>query len=170
MMGVQKLRPAKGVRYMVNESTGEVSVMESDPNGRDPKQPGAKLDAGKAPVFRGAVDYFPRALEYVAAISAFGAAKYAWKGWETVPEGYERYSDALVRHLTAESKGGPTDSDSGLPHAAHAAWNALARLELYLRDEEQNRLWAASPEANELVERINNDPYLKTSKVTTRDV
>jgi hypothetical protein len=49
---------------------------ESDPNGRDPKQGGAKLDAGKSPVWQGLLDYFPRACEAVALVSAGGAAKY----------------------------------------------------------------------------------------------
>jgi hypothetical protein len=40
-----------------------------------------KYDGGKAPIYRGAVSYFPRAIEAVAAVSAFGASKYAWKGW-----------------------------------------------------------------------------------------
>jgi hypothetical protein len=95
-----------------------------------------KYDAGKVCAFRGSLDYFPRALELVAAVSTFGATKYAWKGWESVPEGFERYSDAMVRHLISASKGELTDPDSGLPHAAHTAWNALARLELMLKDRE----------------------------------
>jgi hypothetical protein len=107
---------------------------EQDPLGKNPHEPGAKLDSGKVCVFRGAIDYFPRAIEAVAAISTFGARKYAWKGWETVPEGVERYSDALVRHLIAEAKGQVLDPDSGLAHSAHAAWNALAVLELKLRE------------------------------------
>lgn len=96
-----------------------------------------KYDGGKAPVFRGLLDYFPRAVESVAAVSAFGASKYAWKGWEGVPDGYNRYSDALVRHLTYEGKGEVLDPDSGLLHASHAAWNALARLELLLKERER---------------------------------
>lgn len=93
-----------------------------------------KLDGGKAPVFRGAIDYFPRAISAVAEVSAFGASKYAWKGWEGVSDGYNRYSDAMVRHLTYEGTGEVLDPDSGLLHAAHAAWNALARLELLIRE------------------------------------
>lgn len=104
---------------------------ESDPTGRVPHQPGTKLDAGKAPVLRGALGYFPRALAAVSQVSAHGAAKYTWDGWRTVPNGAQRYGDALVRHLAAETEGA-TDRDSGLRHAAHAAWNALARLELLL--------------------------------------
>lgn len=98
-----------------------------------------KYDAGKAPVYRGAIAYFPRAIQAVAAISAFGASKYAWKGWESVDDGFNRYSDALVRHLAYEGEGEVLDSDSGLPHAAHAAWNALARLELLIREMENPR-------------------------------
>lgn len=111
---------------------------EKDPYGRKPFEPGAKLDAGKPSLYRGAIDYFPRAIDAVARVSTFGAKKYDWKGWETVPEGFERYSDAMVRHLIAEGKGEVLDSDSGLLHAAHAAWNALARLELKLRKIEDN--------------------------------
>jgi len=95
-----------------------------------------KYDGGKAPVFRGAISYFPRAISAVAAISAFGASKYAWKGWESVPDGYNRYSDAMVRHLVYEGEGEMVDFESGLLHAAHAAWNALARLELLIREHE----------------------------------
>jgi hypothetical protein len=95
-----------------------------------------KYDGGKAPIFRGAISYFPRAIEAVAAVSNFGATKYAWKGWESVDNGYDRYSDALVRHLAHEGKGEVLDPDSGFLHAAHTAWNALARLELVLRAED----------------------------------
>lgn len=105
---------------------------ESDPTGRNPHEPGAKLDSGKAPVLRGAISYFPKALEAVAQVSSFGANKYTWAGWRSVPDGVGRYGDAMVRHLIHEAADGPNDHDSGLRHAAHAAWNALARLELLI--------------------------------------
>ncbi len=95
-----------------------------------------KYDAGKPCLWQGAINYFPRALDAVAAISTFGAQKYAWNGWEAVANGRARYSDAMVRHLTKEATGELVDPDSGLLHAAHAAWGALARLELYLRETE----------------------------------
>lgn len=96
---------------------------------------GIKYDGGKSPVYRGIISYFPRAVREVAAVSNFGASKYAWKGWESVDDGYNRYSDAMVRHLTYEGEGEAVDPDSGLSHAAHIAWNALARLELLLKAE-----------------------------------
>lgn len=111
-------------------------VMEADPHGRNPHEPGAKMDAGKPCSYQGAVGYFPRAIREVSAVSTFGASKYAWRGWETVPDGVNRYSDALVRHLLAEGTGELRDPDSELLHAAHTAWNALARLELMLREQE----------------------------------
>lgn len=97
---------------------------------------GIKYDGGKAPIFRGVISYFPRAIEAVAEVSAFGASKYEWNGWEHVPEGITRYSDAMVRHLTKEAKGEILDDDSGFLHATHTAWGALARLELILRERE----------------------------------
>lgn len=119
-----------------------------------------KYDGGKSPIFRGAISYFPRAISSVAECSAFGAIKYEWGGWRSVPNGIERYSDALVRHLTYEGEGEVLDPDSGLLHAAHCAWNALARLELMLQDKEQAELWAESKEASEIVDQINGSFYL----------
>jgi hypothetical protein len=105
---------------------------EKDPDGKRAKEPGAKFDEGKAPITRGCLQYFPRALEAVALVSLHGASKYSWKGWEVVPDGINRYGDALGRHLAREAYEA-YDIDSSFHHAAHAAWDALARLELILR-------------------------------------
>jgi len=110
---------------------------EYDPNGKSSKEPGAKLDAGKSPVRRGLLEYFPRACLAIAEVSASGASKYSWKGWESVPEGVDRYGDAGVRHICKSAIEGEIDPDYGHLHAAHEAWNALARLELILRDKEK---------------------------------
>lgn len=93
---------------------------------------GRKDDTGKPPLYRGTITQFPRALRAVAACSAHGADRYGWENWKSVPGGFERYSDAMVRHLVAESEESPIDHDSGLHHASHACWNSLARLELLL--------------------------------------
>ena len=105
---------------------------ETDPTGKAPQTPGAKLDAGKTPVIRGCLGYFPRALLAVAHVSQAGAAKYSWGGWRSVEGGVARYGDALGRHLLAEASGEKLDPDTGCLHAAQVAWNALARLELML--------------------------------------
>lgn len=100
-----------------------------------------KHDEGKSPVMQGCLQYFPRALKAVADISGFGFQKYgSWGGWREVDNGLNRYTDGLGRHLLAEQIEGPRDSESNLLHAAHAAWNALARLELMLMEEKKSPL------------------------------
>ena len=107
---------------------------EADPNGKMPNESGAKLDAGKnrlGLVLCG----FARALQEVGAVGTYGANKYTDNGWMEVPDGERRYTDAMLRHLMREATGEECDPDTGLHHAAHAAWNALARLDLALRKE-----------------------------------
>jgi len=106
---------------------------ETDPTGKAPHEAGAKLDAGKTAA--GLLGLFSRALLAVAEVSTHGAAKYSRGGWQHVDNGIERYDDAKWRHLL---KGyyEENDPDSGLLHAAHEAWNALAKLELMLREKE----------------------------------
>ena len=93
--------------------------------------PGVKLDHGK-PRAGLVLGGFARALTAVSDVGTFGAKKYTPHGWRSVPHGFERYTDAMVRHQLAEAVGEQFDAESGLSHAAHAAWNALARLELML--------------------------------------
>ena len=120
--------PAAGL----DGNTGTVwcnMTTETDPHGKDRHAPGAKADLGKPRVGLMAAG-FAQALTSVAQVTTFGAQKYSPGGWRTVPDGVERYTDALYRHLLAHASGEETDTDSGLPHMAHAAWNALAVLEL----------------------------------------
>lgn len=104
--------------------------------GENMKVGGAKMDVGKAEIFAGLVDYFPRALNEVALVSDYGAQKYSRGGWRTLPDAYVRYGNSLGRHYFASATGdydtGPAGSD--LLHDAQVAWNALARLEIGLRD------------------------------------
>lgn len=115
---------------------GSGRPVEKDPTGISAKTPGAKLDAGKAPVFQGLLDYFPRACLKVAELSAKGASKYSWKGWEKVDDGVNRYANAGARHIVKEAIEGPYDSDphmQGVLHKTQKAWNSMAELELFLR-------------------------------------
>lgn len=105
----------------------------TDPDFLNPHVPGAKLDRGKVEpslVIHG----FARALLAVAEVGTHGAHKYTRDGWRQVEEGQYRYTNAMFRHLLEEGVGETHDEDSGLLHAAHTAWNALARLELLLRE------------------------------------
>ena len=116
-----------------------ISVLESDPNGLAPSTPGAKLDAGKvrpALVLGG----FARALLAISRIGTYGASKYTDNGWQEVPNGISRYDDAKMRHWLAEKTGIECDADFNELHASHEAWNALARLDLIIRQKEQKAL------------------------------
>jgi len=106
--------------------------MDRDPNGTPQHAPGAKLDAGKPRVGL-ALSGFSHALLEVAKVTTYGAEKYTPNGWVSVPNGVERYTDAMLRHYLAESVD-QHDEESGLLHAAQVAWNALARLELMLTE------------------------------------
>lgn len=126
----------RGERAMPVPTGGVPRIKETDPTGRDPRQPGAKLDAGK-PRIGLVLGDFSAALIEVAKVGTYGANKYTEHGWLSVPNGVERYTDAMYRHLLAEHIT-PLDADTDLLHAAHAAWNALARLELMLRAKDSN--------------------------------
>lgn len=106
-------------------------MKELDPHGKAPNEAGAKLDAGKNRLGL-VLGGFSSALLAVGKVGTFGANKYTDNGWMVVPNGVERYTDAMLRHIFKEFEGEMTDMDSGLLHAAHAAWNALARLELLI--------------------------------------
>lgn len=71
-----------------------------------------------------------RAIKQVVKVLTFGAEKYAPDGWRTVPNPIERYYAAHLRHLTAWREGEEMDSESGLPHLAHALCNLLFIYEL----------------------------------------
>lgn len=94
---------------------------------------GIKFDQEKprcSLVFSGFAD----ALLEVAKVGTFGAGKYTDNGWKEVPEGTERYRSAMYRHMLSHEH---LDPESGLPHAAHAAWNALAVLQMELQNDQQ---------------------------------
>lgn len=102
-----------------------------DPNGIDQHAPGAKLDAGKLRpdmVLGG----FVNALACVARVGTDGAAKYSDGGWREVPNGFARYGEAELRHRMRRQAGEVLDPESNSLHLAHEAWNALAKLELFL--------------------------------------
>jgi hypothetical protein len=118
--------------------TAEELALETDPNGKNLNEPGAKGDAGKvrpALVLGG----FARALLAVAQIGTDGAKKYTENGWVSVPNGIDRYDDAKMRHWLKEKAGQELDPDTECLHAAHEAWGALARLDLMLREKESKK-------------------------------
>lgn len=109
-----------------------LTLPEMDPIGIKQHEPGAKLDHGKPDL--SLLLMFGRALSAVGDVGTFGAKKYTRGGWQFVPDGLTRYMAAMLRHVF-KSFYESYDPDSGLHHLAHAAWNALAVLELTLRKE-----------------------------------
>ena len=109
-------------------------MSEHDPSCIPQHAPGAKLDSGK-PLTYLMISGFPRALDCVARVTTFGAEKYSPNGWLSVDNAESRYMNALSRHLICNAVE-PVDRESGLPHLAHIAWNALAVLELQKRKNE----------------------------------
>lgn len=129
---------------------------ERDPSGADLHSGGVKADDGKnrcGMVLGG----FARALWEVSLIGTAGAAKYSDGGWKTVPDAEGRYDDAQLRHWLKKHMGQTLDEDSEQLHLAHEAWNALAKLDIYLREQEE-------PESVTLPEGslIYVDPHLQT--------
>lgn len=104
---------------------------EYDPLGIDQHEGGAKLDSGKPDA--SLLKDFGLALLEVAKVSTKGAIKYSRGGWQEVPDGHNRYTAAMMRHFFQE-KYEDIDEDTQMLHMAQVAWNALARLELYLRE------------------------------------
>jgi hypothetical protein len=117
---------------------------------------GKKYDEGKAPIVRGFLRYFPRAIAAGALISKYGTDKYQVEyedqNWRRVEGAQGRYLDAEGRHLLNEGIDGSYDPESGLLHAAHKLWNAAAELEKQL--EEGTPLGNPNPDVEKLAEHV----------------
>lgn len=68
------------------------------------------------------------ALRSVAEILTFGAEKYGANNWQNIDDGYNLFWGALLRHKTLKDMGEEFDKESGKPHDAHIACNALFML------------------------------------------
>lgn len=135
----------------LHDSWGKLCLSElSAKEVNTPKSEGLKRDNGKNQA--GLLVDFSRALLAVTEVGTFGTNKYSRGNWLFVDNAQERYTDAMYRHLLSESIDS-VDSESGLLHAAHAAWNALARLELMLRDKTEKPV-ATEDELGKMHDRI----------------
>ena len=90
---------------------------------------GIKHDEGKLRLADFITD-FKDVFQELALIYEFGTNKYGRKNWSKVENGYERYSNALMRHFLSEG----TDAETGIDHQAHVAYNALMRLHFILEE------------------------------------
>jgi hypothetical protein len=87
------------------------------------------------PVCTGVLDYFPRALAYVARISVLGNDKHNpgeplhWAEGKSMD-----HPDCIVRHVMER---GTFDPDDGALHEGKLAWRAFANLETALKERER---------------------------------
>ena len=126
-------------RYRWRNRYGEVYEVRPTNNPAPETHPaerpkGLKFDDGK-PRWSLLMQGLATALGGVVAVLTFGAKKYAAHSWRGVPNGQERYLDALYRHLDALQRGEKTDPESGLSHWSHVATNALFLHELEIQND-----------------------------------
>ena len=101
----------------------------------------------KPQVYKGGMMRFPLALQMVSKLSLYGSLKYGVKPHEIAghivgDDKYGHLTESLVRHLLEEAQGHPINwSDGGMLHAANVAWNALARLQVYLENHPEEMEW-----------------------------
>ena len=81
------------------------------PSEQGRKDDSAKIRYSLLPV--GTVNQVVQVLE-------FGSIKYSEGNWQKVPNARTRYYDAALRHIDLWWQGEKTDSETGLPHLAHA--------------------------------------------------
>jgi hypothetical protein len=95
---------------------------------------GVKLNKNK-PQISLLFKQFPKALEAIAKCSEYGHEKYKetdsdYLNFSRVEGGSNTYASAGLRHRLEQGN----DLESGLPHQYHIAWNALAELELWIKE------------------------------------
>lgn len=71
----------------------------------------------------------------IAKVLTFGAEKYAANSWQEVDNATERYTNALLRHLTSIQQGEIYDEESGLLHWSHVGCNSLFLIWLTIKKE-----------------------------------
>ena len=127
---------------------------------------GIKYDSGKLRLAEMMQD-FREPLSAVCRVWEFGADKYEKSNWKYVDNAIDRYTNAMLRHLMEEETCA-FDEESHLLHAAHVAWNALARLQFILnnmiteRAQTPTRFYGPLPEADKI--KINNIYTIGTPK------
>ena len=94
---------------------------------------GIKYDTGKPRIAEMIIDFADPLVE-VSKVWSFGADKYTKSNWKKVDNAIDRYTNAMLRHLITETDQ-LRDSESELMHAAHVAWNALARLHFIIQEQ-----------------------------------
>lgn len=142
---------SKDVRILGIEEVEEIPILDT-PDGVDEckKEPvydltddgkGKKYDSGKSMVGT-LCRVFPHALLGIGQCIEFGTHKYPQPdNWKLVDGAFTRYQDSMMRHYLKFLAGQDKDSETNLLHLKHMVWNALAILELYLMDHEDETIF-----------------------------
>jgi hypothetical protein len=102
-------------------------------------------DRKATPITTGVLDYFPRALAYVAKVSKAGSDQHhpgTPLHWDK-PKSAD-HADCIARHLIDRTEVDPAD---GLLHAGKLAWRALALLETMLEAKVEEKVEENTPRA-----------------------
>jgi hypothetical protein len=105
-----------------------------------------------------------RAIEDVAKVLTFGAAKYAAHNWRKGID-YSRLLGAALRHIHAWNRGETLDPESGLNHLAHATCDLMMILEQdYTNPERDDRYKSTVEKTQELDLNTPYPPYTDFNK------
>jgi hypothetical protein len=116
----EDVSPEDGKGHRVGNPRGDNPLFKPTVKER-PEVRGIKFDGDKP-------DYslMPAAsMDEMVKVLSMGAKKYDRENWRKLENGEDRYFAAAMRHLWAIRMGEEIDSESGLPHAAHAAVNCV---------------------------------------------
>lgn len=106
------------------------------------------------------------ALEQVCKAFMHGADKYGDGNWEQ-GAAYNRYWDALERHMVAWQRGEDLDTESGLNHLAHAGACVLILFGMQLRGlgHDNRRKWGPPQPTDELTQEAQDMGMYKDIKL-----
>lgn len=125
-----------------NEGVGERRVAETVAKYAELVAPVLPTDTKArkdAPIARGVLDYFPRALAAIAELSRVANEQHnPGEPMHWAKEKSNDHADCLVRHLIER---GTIDTD-GQRHSTKVAWRALANLEIELENSHDERTHA----------------------------
>ena len=102
---------------------------------------GVKYDDEKLPYHLVPFDV----IDDIVRVQQYGAKKYTPNGWQTVPNGVERYISAAFRHMSSFQQGQVLDTESGLPHLTHALCSLMYAHYLQKRIVNENHNRTAQP-------------------------
>lgn len=78
-------------------------------------------------------------IEEVVKVYTAGAKKYGENRWQHLPNSYNRYKAAMLRHLLEYERGNEIDRDTGCRHLAQVVWNGIAMLHSSMNKENKEK-------------------------------